>query len=45
VRWGCEVVSVDAESGRIGLAGGEVVEADLVIGLWLRSFHVGCWDS
>lgn len=34
VCWGCEVVSVDAEGGRIGFADGEVVEADLVIGLF-----------
>lgn len=34
VCWGCEVVSVDPESGRIGLPNGKVEEADLVIGLY-----------
>lgn len=35
VCFGQEVVKVDVESGRVTLAGGEVVEADLVIGMRL----------
>lgn len=34
VRWGCEIKGVDPDSGKLVLASGEEIEADLIVGKW-----------